>query len=394
LLRARDWQDRAEFEELCRWWRDGEAGVFALFGIGGAGKTAIADRFLQVLPAGLPEHPNLPKRTDLPPAAGLFVFSFYDEANPDNFFFHVAKWLEPQAGSPRREGLAKGPADQSELSKVSFQQTLDFLQKADPCLLILDGLEKVQYDGARGEALGGLSDGRLRELVLRVADGWLPNVRLLITSRFSLFDALSERATFYRQTEVTQLSLDAAVQLLRDRGVSKGTRAELAALARDHGLHALSVDLIGGYVAHFCGGDLSQLPPLGGVDVSDLDPSLHPRAAAVIEQERRFTRVASRITSRLQPTTLRRWRCSSVFVCSAWASMPTRWRRFSRVWARIRLRARTWRGYRRANWKKSFASFPECGSWKKTHLETLKVRPPISVFNPPTPFTRRCGMAS
>lgn len=42
LLRARDWQDRPEFEDLCEWWRAGGAGVCALIGIGGAGKTVIA----------------------------------------------------------------------------------------------------------------------------------------------------------------------------------------------------------------------------------------------------------------------------------------------------------------------------------------------------------------
>ena len=50
LLRARDWQDRPEFDQLCQWWRNGAAGVCALVGIGGAGKTAIAERFLRVLP--------------------------------------------------------------------------------------------------------------------------------------------------------------------------------------------------------------------------------------------------------------------------------------------------------------------------------------------------------
>ncbi len=50
LLRARDYQNRPEFDRLCDWWRDGGEGVCALVGIGGAGKTAVADRFLRVLP--------------------------------------------------------------------------------------------------------------------------------------------------------------------------------------------------------------------------------------------------------------------------------------------------------------------------------------------------------
>ncbi len=54
LLRARDYQDRPEFHQLCDWWRERKAGVCALVGIGGAGKTAVADRFLRVLPDAIP----------------------------------------------------------------------------------------------------------------------------------------------------------------------------------------------------------------------------------------------------------------------------------------------------------------------------------------------------
>ncbi len=49
-----------------------------------------------------------------------------------------------------------------------------FKQTAGPCLLILDGLEKVQDDGARGGVFGELQDGRLSDLLVRVAEGCLP----------------------------------------------------------------------------------------------------------------------------------------------------------------------------------------------------------------------------
>lgn len=43
LLRICDYQHRPEFDRLCDWWRRGGQGACALIGIGGAGKTAIAD---------------------------------------------------------------------------------------------------------------------------------------------------------------------------------------------------------------------------------------------------------------------------------------------------------------------------------------------------------------
>lgn len=49
LLRARDWQHRPQFDQVCDWWRGGGRGVCALVGMGGAGKTAIAERFQHIL---------------------------------------------------------------------------------------------------------------------------------------------------------------------------------------------------------------------------------------------------------------------------------------------------------------------------------------------------------
>lgn len=108
LLRARDWQDRPELEQLRAWWREqghGGAGVFALVGIGGAGKTAIADRFLREVPGVFPPHPEVETDPSLPPPVKLFVFSFYDAPNPQVFLAQVLDWLddrEPDQARPRR----------------------------------------------------------------------------------------------------------------------------------------------------------------------------------------------------------------------------------------------------------------------------------------------------
>jgi hypothetical protein len=85
LLRARDWQHRPQFDRVCDWWRGGGQGTCALIGIGGAGKTAIADRFLQVLPGVLPPDAGTPKDQSLPRPNSVFVFSFYDAPNPEAF---------------------------------------------------------------------------------------------------------------------------------------------------------------------------------------------------------------------------------------------------------------------------------------------------------------------
>lgn len=274
LLRARDWQDRPQLAQLCDWWRSGAGGVCALVGIGGAGKTAIADRFVRALP-GVLATPEVAVDETLTPPRSLFVFSFYDAPNPDAFFADLVAWLDDDAAG----------------GGVSYERTVRRLERKAGVLLILDGLEKVQDTGERGGSFGRLLDGRLRDLVLRAAEGWLPGARLLITSRFQLFDPLAERSPRFWQIPVEELTPEASVALLRQRGV-RGPDHRLLALARDHGFHALSVDLAGGYVARFCGGDPRRLTP--GVAVLDVGAGVDPRIAALRRQEHRFARLAER----------------------------------------------------------------------------------------------------
>ena len=282
LLRARDWQHRPQLDELRQWWRERARGVCALIGIGGAGKTAVAERFLRVLPGAMPDTPDIPKDDSLPPPSSLFVFSFYDAPNPDKFFAELATWLA-------------GETSDESAKTYSYEQTVRLLEGAGECLLVMDGLEKVQDPGARGGAFGRIEDGRLRNLVLRVAEGLLPGVCVIITTRFRLYDPLAERSPLYWPIPVEQLDGDAAVALLRKRGVNRGTDDQLRAVARDQGFHALSVDLVGGYIAHFCDGDPARMPPdPHDQPATEADASLDPQVAAIQEQEHKFARLTER----------------------------------------------------------------------------------------------------
>ena len=77
LLRAHDWQHRPQLDDVCQWWRNGGRGVLALVGMGGAGKTAIVERFLRVLPGGLPPDPDVPKDNTLPTPHGVFELKYF-----------------------------------------------------------------------------------------------------------------------------------------------------------------------------------------------------------------------------------------------------------------------------------------------------------------------------
>ena len=212
-----------------------------LAGIGGAGKTAVVEHFLRVLPCVLPPEPGARKQDALPRPRRLFVFSFYDAPNPEAFFTSLAAWLTDRG-------------NRSETAQPSYEQTVRLLENAGPCLLVLDGLEKVQEDGLRGAPFGQIADTRLRGFVLRAAEGWLGEAAVLITTRFALDDLGGRPALNYREICVERITEEACVALLRRRGV-RGADVELVRVARDCGCHALTVDLAGGFIAHFAGGD-------------------------------------------------------------------------------------------------------------------------------------------
>src|SRR5260370_40461402 len=74
-----------ELEELRASWSGGECGVVALVGLGGAGKTAIAARFLEgILGAGSGPEPG---------RGGLFVWSFYREPDAGLFLREAYRYF-------------------------------------------------------------------------------------------------------------------------------------------------------------------------------------------------------------------------------------------------------------------------------------------------------------
>jgi AAA ATPase domain len=227
-----------ELGELRALWHASTSGVVALIGLGGAGKTAIAARFLQELC-----QPDQARRP-----AGLFVWSFYQE--PDVGFF--LRELYQYFGHP-----------DSSASPARGAGLLHLLREAlitgGPHLLILDGLERVQRQENQAASLyGQIEDPLLKGLLTRVAEG-LGQTVALVTSRFPLTDLRGAPSHGYRHIDVEGLSLPAATALLRGHGV-RGDDATLANLVEAYGAHALTLDHLGGLIGHFLGGDPARAP--------------------------------------------------------------------------------------------------------------------------------------
>jgi hypothetical protein len=228
-----------ELDELRRLWRSGFHGVAALVGLGGAGKTAVAARFLDDLLA----------LTATPKPAGLLVWSFYQE--PDAGLFLQEAFQYFGGGGRVAAAFAKGTG--------LLHLLREALSTGDPYLLVLDGLERVQRQGQSGAGdYGQVEDPLLKGLLARIAAG-LGRTAALVTSRFPLTDLHAFRERGYRQLDVGGLGQSAALALLRSHGV-QGDDAALTELIDTYGAHALTVDHLGGLIGQCLGGDPARAP--------------------------------------------------------------------------------------------------------------------------------------
>ena len=254
LLPVPNFQNRPELNDLRSFWTDdNHAGVLALVGIGGSGKTALVCRFLQELPGSGIEHPDTPSNEDLPHPEGIFVWSFYDNPNVEVFMLSIYEYLTKREDST-------GPARDLTYRVIRFMEQSQFRR----VLIVIDGIEVVQEGLNSLGGFGLLRDSSLRHLVRRLAQGGL-GFRMIITSRFPFPDLLAFQGAGYRLVETDNLEPLSARSLLKSRGVL-GTDADLNALIRDYGNHALTLDHLGTLLRDFFDGNpqrASELPPFG-----------------------------------------------------------------------------------------------------------------------------------
>lgn len=226
-----------EMKFLEEFWNKSESGILSIEAIGGAGKTAIAQRFLSLRLAD--------KSAD-----GIFVWSFYDEPDTNLFFQKVYEYF-----SGNKKAKAKGYGWLHLLKEV--------IGSGGKYLLILDGLEKVQYEkhnyfNKHGKtdnihAFGAIQDILLKELLKRLA-AYGGNSKVIITTRFPLVDLNDWKGITYYSYNADILEVETAVNLLVKHGV-KGSRRKLLDLVEDYGTHALTIDHLGNIIGRFFDGN-------------------------------------------------------------------------------------------------------------------------------------------
>ncbi len=214
-------------------WANGGCGprVNVLVGVGGIGKTAVAERLLHRLGVG-------------PKPFGVFVWSFYDDERVEVFLQRAARYF------------ARVDVTQAEASERLSAALAD----GSPHLLVLDGAERVQSDGAGRRAYGEVTDPLLRRLLLSLAQG-LGNTRALVTSRYVLSDLTPWEGDGANFVHLPPLSPELAARLLHAWGAT-GDGATSRQVIEATGGHALSLAVAGSYASSFGAGDLRSVAQL------------------------------------------------------------------------------------------------------------------------------------
>ena len=225
-----------ELARLDAAWADPATNVLTIVAFGGEGKTSLVAHW----------QARLAQRGF--DGAAYFDWSFYSQgtreeggASADAFVRAALEFF----GDSEMAGSAASPWDKgARLAQlVATQRTL----------LVLDGLEPLQYPP--GPLAGELREPAVAALLKGVAQR---NSGLcVVTTREHVSDIARYRDTTAPELELHRLSPDAGVDLLRTVGV-KGNDKELHALVEDVRGHALTLNLIGRYLARAHGGDIRK----------------------------------------------------------------------------------------------------------------------------------------
>lgn len=236
-----------ELTRLFEMWNQPGSGVMGVIGMGGSGKTALVSEFIGELTA-----------EGLEPIDGLFVWSFYEDPDPNAFLEAAYEYV---TDVPRPDVKGAG----------WLHLLKDALTRDDErILLVLDGLERVQRQRRLREddprVFGELEDKLLAGFLKRMAGG-PGSCKILITTRFPVSDL--QELEGYHMLDLGGLDLSAGISLLRYHQV-KGTDTELADLIGDAGSHALTLDHLGALLQRYFEGNPRHFPELGPlVDCAD-----------------------------------------------------------------------------------------------------------------------------
>jgi tetratricopeptide (TPR) repeat protein len=225
----------SELARLDKAWENPSTHVLTLVAFGGVGKSALIHRWMDRMAAD-----------GWRGAARVLDWSFYSQGMEDrvtsaepfiDYALHFFGDPDPKTGSLHDRGAR-----------------LAGLIRKERSLLVLDGIEPLQYPPGRPEIEGRLKDPGLAALLKGLAAG---NPGLcVVTTREGIADLAGYPKTA-PQIPLEELELDAAVVLLRQLGV-KGRENELRTAAEEFQRHALTLTLLGNFLSRAHNGDIRK----------------------------------------------------------------------------------------------------------------------------------------
>jgi tetratricopeptide (TPR) repeat protein len=225
-----------ELDMLDGAWADANTNVLSLIAWGGVGKSALVNHWLRKMAHG-----------NYRGAEKVYAWSFYRQGtseqgiSADQFIDAALRWFgdaDPTAGSPWDKG-----------------ERLARLIKKQRMLLLLDGLEPLQFAPGRGQQEGALKDQSMQALLRELAA--LNPGLCVISSRLPVADLADFEGDTARRINLEHLSPQAGAAVLKAQGVV-GEQVELEHASSEFGGHALAVTLLGSYLKNVYGGDISQ----------------------------------------------------------------------------------------------------------------------------------------
>lgn len=214
-----------ELSELDRAWSSGKTRVFLIDAVGGTGKTALISHFLD----------RMANRSWCG-AERVYCWSFYSQGtdekrrgDADGFFAEALAWFGYR-GPPIKSAMLRG-------------EKLAELINEKKTLLVLDGLEPLQYPARSHGLEGKLKDDGIAALLKRLI--LQMNGMTIITTRIGIPELAGRPAPSVSKISLNQLALRDGIILLRTLGV----RASLQALTSSEQEAELStaVELLKGH---------------------------------------------------------------------------------------------------------------------------------------------------
>jgi tetratricopeptide (TPR) repeat protein len=227
-----------ELKILDEAWEDEHTHIVTLVAWGGVGKTALVNHWLSLI-----------ERDNYRGSIKVYGWSFYSQgaakrkqASADEFMQETLKWF--------------GDKDPAEGSAVEKGKRLANLIRKESTLLILDGLEPLQYPPGEGYGLDGqLKDQGLKILLKELSSGQ-PGL-CVITTREKVADLSAKIDFTVKEISLEHLSNAAGTQFLKSLGIT-GPDKEILKAVEEYDGHALALSLLGRYLHSVYRGDIRK----------------------------------------------------------------------------------------------------------------------------------------